>query len=45
LYKNGTYQIQEFRKSEEDLKQTSFRWNKMLVDAANELPDFLHFDD
>jgi len=45
LYKNGTYDIQEFRKSEEDLKETSFRWNKMLVDAANKLPDFLHFDD
>jgi putative proteasome-type protease len=45
LYKNGTYDIQEFRKSEEDLKETSLRWNKMLVDSANKLPDFLHFDD
>lgn len=45
LYKNGTYDIQEFRKSEDDLKEISLRWNKMLVDAANELPDFLHFDD
>ena len=45
LYKNGTYDIQEFRRSEEDLKPTSKLWNKKLIDAANDLPDFLHFDD
>ena len=45
LYKNDTYEMQEFRKSEEELKETSTRWNTMLVNAANELPDFLHFDD
>ena len=45
LYKNGTYDIQEFRRSEEDLKATSKLWNKKLIDAANDLPDFLHFDD
>jgi putative proteasome-type protease len=45
LYKNGTYDIQEFRRSEEDLKSTSKLWNKKLIDAANDLPDFLHFDD
>lgn len=45
LYRNGTFDIQELRKTEDELKDTSKRWNKMLVDAANELPDFLHFDD
>ena len=45
LYKNGTFAIQEFRKTEEDLKDISKRWNKMLVDCANNLPDFLHFED
>jgi len=45
LYRNGTYTIQELRKSEEELKATSAQWNKMLVDAANDLPDFLHFDE
>ncbi len=45
LYKNGTYDIQEFRKTEEELKGTAKRWNEMLVNAANELPKFLHFDD
>lgn len=45
LYKNDTYEMQEFRKSEEDLKETAVRWNSILVRAANELPDFLHFDD
>jgi len=45
LYKNGTYDIQEFRRTEDDLKSTSKLWNKKLIDAANDLPDFLHFDD
>ena len=45
LYKNGTYDIQEFRKSEEELKGPAKRWNEMLVNAANDLPKFLHFDD
>jgi putative proteasome-type protease len=45
LYKNGTFEIQELRKTENELKETSLLWNKKLVDAANELPDFLHFDD
>ena len=45
LYKNGTFEIQEFRKTETELKQTAIQWNQMLVDAANDLPDFLHFDD
>jgi hypothetical protein len=33
------------RKTEEELKETSVRWNKMLIDASNDLPDFLHFDE
>jgi len=45
LYKNGTFDIQELRKTEDELKGTSILWNKKLVDAANELPDFLHFED
>lgn len=45
LYKNNTFDMQEFRKSEEELKETSTRWNTALVNAANLLPDFLHFDD
>jgi putative proteasome-type protease len=45
LYKNGTFEIQELRKTEDDLKETAIQWNKMLVDAANDLPDFLHFED
>jgi putative proteasome-type protease len=45
LYRNGSFDFQEFRKSEEELKETSTKWNQMLVNAANELPDFLHFDD
>ena len=45
LYKNGTFEIQELRKTENELKGTAIQWNQMLVDAANELPDFLHFED
>jgi putative proteasome-type protease len=45
LYKNNSYDIKEFRKSEDDLKNISITWNKMLIDAANKLPDFLHFAD
>lgn len=45
LYKNGTFEFMEFRKSEDDLKETSAIWNKMLVESADKLPDFLHFDD
>lgn len=45
LYKNGTYEIQEFRKSEEDLKNISMHWHNMLNEAANKLPNFLHFED
>lgn len=45
LYRNGTFDIQELRKTEEDMKETSVRWNKMLLDAADNLPDFLHFED
>ncbi len=45
LYRNGTFDIQELRKTEEELKETSTQWNSMLLDAANELPDFLHFED
>jgi putative proteasome-type protease len=45
LYKNGSFEIQELRKTEDELKGTSVLWNKKLVDAANELPDFLHFED
>ncbi len=45
LYKNGTFEIQELRKTENELKETAVQWNKMLVDAANDLPEFLHFED
>lgn len=45
LYKNGSYNIQEFRKSEDDLKKISTTWNEMLIDSANKLPDFIHFAD
>ena len=45
LYRNGTFDIVELRKTEEELKATSMQWNQMLVNAANNLPDFLHFDE
>lgn len=45
LYKNDSYELMEFRKSEEELKSTSREWNSRLVEAANELPQFIHFDD
>ena len=45
LYRNNTFEFQEVRKTEEDLKSTSSLWNKKLVDAANDLPDFLHYDE
>jgi putative proteasome-type protease len=45
LYRNGSFEIRELRKTEEELKQTSISWNAMLVDAANTLPDFLHFEE
>jgi putative proteasome-type protease len=45
LYKNNTFEMNELRKSEDDLKATSSFWNQKLVDAANTLPNFLHFDD
>jgi putative proteasome-type protease len=45
LYRNGTFEIQELRKSEEELKGIAVQWNQMLIKAANDLPDFLHFDE
>jgi putative proteasome-type protease len=45
LYRNNSFDIQELRKTEEELKATSVQWNSMLLDAANKLPDFLHFED
>jgi len=45
LYRNGTFEIQEFRKVEDELKRTSVQWNQMLIDAANDLPDFLHVEE
>jgi len=45
LCRNGSFEIQELRKTEDDLKKTATIWNQKLVDAANQLPDFLHFDD
>lgn len=45
LYRNNTFEFQEVRKTEEDLKSTSSLWNQKLVDAANNLPDFLHYDE
>jgi len=45
LYRNNTFDIQELRKTEEELKAISMEWNQMLLDAANNLPNFLHFED
>jgi putative proteasome-type protease len=45
LYRNGTFEIQELRKSEEELKGIAIQWNQMLIKAADDLPDFLHFDE
>lgn len=45
LYRNNTFEIQEVRKTEEDLKATATKWNQMLLEAADNLPDFLHFED
>ncbi len=45
LYKNDSFELMQFRKSEEELKSTSKEWNSRLVDAANELPQFIHIDD
>ena len=45
LYRNGTFEIQELRKTEDELKSTSLQWNQMLVNAANNLPDFVHFEE
>ena len=45
LYKNGTFEIQELRKSEEELKGTALKWNQMLIEAADNLPNFVHFED
>ncbi len=45
LYKNDSFELMEFRKSEDDLKATSRDWNSRLVNAANDLPQFIHFDD
>ncbi|MGQ1783523.1 MULTISPECIES: peptidase [unclassified Saccharicrinis] len=45
LYKNGSKELMEFRKTEQELKDTSTEWNQKLVDAANALPPFIHFED
>ena len=45
LYKNGTFDIQELRKSEEEMKHIALQWNQMLIKAADDLPNFLHFED
>jgi putative proteasome-type protease len=45
LYRNNSFDIQELRKTEDELKATSTQWNTMLLNAANDLPDFLHFED
>lgn len=45
LYRNGTFDIQELRKTEEELKGIAIQWNQMLINAADDLPNFLHFED
>lgn len=45
LYRNGTFDIQELRKTEEELKGIAVQWNQMLINAAENLPNFLHFED
>lgn len=45
LYRNGTFDIQELRKSEEEMKHIALQWNQMLIKAADDLPNFLHFED
>ena len=45
LYRNNSFDIQELRKSEEELKGIALQWNQMLVHAADNLPNFLHFDE
>jgi len=45
LYRNGSFDIQELRKTEEELKEIALEWNQKLINAANELPNFLHFDE
>ncbi len=45
LYKNNSFTLKEFRKTEDELKATSHEWNSKLVEAATQLPPFIHFDD
>ena len=45
LYRNNSFDIQELRKTENDLKDTAIQWNQMLKNAADSLPNFLHFED
>jgi putative proteasome-type protease len=45
LYRNNSFDIQELRKTEEELKGIAVQWNQMLIKAADDLPNFLHFDE
>ncbi len=43
LYKNESFNFQEIRKSEGDLRDIANEWNNRLVHAAETLPNFLEF--
>lgn len=45
IYRNGSFSLQEVRKTEEELKATADAWNQMLSDAASKLPLFIHIDE
>jgi len=45
LYKNNSFEMTEVRKTKEELQNTANEWNRKLINAANELPPFVHFDD
>lgn len=45
LLKDGSFDMQEFRKEEDDLREFSKEWHQRLTKVANELPDFIDIEE
>ncbi len=45
LLKDGTFEMQEFRKDEEELKHISHEWHERLSQASLDLPDFIDWEE
>ena len=45
LLEDNTFNMHEFRKTEDDMREISKEWHERLKSVADELPDFIHIND